>query len=295
MKCKFFEKKSRNNLNPLLRFNFDSKKMRKILIAPLVLLISCQGGNTPESDPDIVTPHVETPEAVTIPYKILNQISHDTSAYTQGLEIYNGKIYEGTGDFEQSSLRINNRKTGTVEFRHLLGKSDIFGEGITILDNKLYQLTWENHKVFVYDLKNLNSPEKTMDWPHEGWGLTNDGKSLIISDGSSTLYSVNPADMKVISTVSVRDHQGPVSMLNELEMVDGFLYANVYQSNQIIKIDPSSGQVIGRMSFNGLLSSQEIIPDRTDVLNGIAYDSTSKTFLITGKRWPKMFEIKLEK
>lgn len=269
--------------------------MRKILIVSAVFLFSCQGNDTPDSDPDIVTPHVETPEAVVIPYKIVNQTPHDTAAYTQGLEIYNGKVYEGTGDYEQSSIRINNRNSGKVEFKHLLGKSEVFGEGITILNNKLYQLTWENHQVFVYDVKNLNVPEKTMNWPYEGWGLTNDGKSLIISDGTSTLYTVNPNDMKVLSTISVRDHQGPVNMLNELEMAEGFIYANVYQTNQIIKIDPASGQVIGRMTFNNLLSAQEIVPDRTDVLNGIAYDSTSKSFLITGKRWPKMFEIKLEK
>jgi glutamine cyclotransferase len=268
--------------------------MRKSLIGSLIFLCACQGGDVPESDPDIVTPHIETPEAIAISYKIIKQLPHDTAAYTQGLEIFNGKLYEGTGDYEQTSLRINNRNSGNVEYRNILGKREIFGEGITILNNKLYQLTWENHQVFVYDLKNLAVPEKTLTWPYEGWGLTNDGKFLIISDGSSTLYTVNPSDMKVISTTSVRDHLGPVNMINELEMAEGFLYANVYQSNQIIKINPSSGLVVGKMTFNGLLSAHEIVPDRTDVLNGIAYDSISKTFLITGKRWPKMFEIKLD-
>jgi glutamine cyclotransferase len=268
--------------------------MRKLLILAVIFGAACNGNDAPESDPDIVTPHVEIPESANLSYKIINEFPHDTAAYTQGLEIFDGKLYEGTGDYEQTSLRVNNRKTGTTLFKKILGDAKIFGEGITIFNNKLYQLTWENHEVYVYDVSNLNKPEKTMRWPYEGWGLTHNEKSLIISDGSSTLYTVNPDDMKVLSTVSVRDHNGPVSMLNELEMANGFIYANVYQTNQIVKIDPNSGQVVGKMTIQGLLTSQEIIPDRTDVLNGIAYDTTSKTFLITGKRWPKMFELKLD-
>ena len=271
--------------------------MKYILaLAFLGSLAACN--NTKEDDNNVVDTtiqpkYVGLPPPVNITYTILAQHPHDTSAYTQGLQIFNGKLYEGTGDYETSSLRITDWKTGNVEKKHMMGTDKIFGEGINIFKNKIYQLTWENNIVYVYDVNNIDKPINTFNWPYQGWGITNNGKELIISDGSANLYFVNPSDFKVQNTVAVVTNEGPVDSLNELEYIDGFVYANVYQTNYIVKIDSESGHVVGKMTFANLLQSSEKIPGRTDVLNGIAYDSTTKTMLITGKRWPKLFDVKL--
>ena len=163
-----------------------------------------------------------------IPYTIIAEYPHDTSAYTQGLEFYNGKLYEGTGDFQTSSLRITDYKTGKVEKKHMMGTDSIFGEGITIFKNKLYQLTWESNIVYVYDVNNIDKPINTFKWPYDGWGLTHNATDLIISDGSHKLYFVNPDDFRLKSTISVTENGSPVYQLNELEYIDGFVFANIY-------------------------------------------------------------------
>ncbi len=252
------------------------------------------GGGVPEHDPDIETPHTEIPPPSTLNFRIMGQFPHDTGAYTQGLEFHKGRLWEGTGDFEQSSLRLTDPKTGQVLKKHQMGSADIFGEGITILNDTLYQLTWESHKVFVYRLPDIGKPVKTLDWPHDGWGITHDSSRLIISDGSATLYFVRPDDLRVLSTLSVRDNTGPVDRLNELEFVKGQIFANVYTTNRIVRIDPQSGQVTGQLMLNGLLGSSDIIAGRTDVLNGIAYEPDSNRLWITGKRWPRMFSLQLD-
>jgi glutamine cyclotransferase len=269
--------------------------MNKIIIAStLFLLASCTNNDTPETDPTLIPATIAAPTQLL--YNIVNTYPHDTSAYTQGLEIYNGKLYEGTGDFETSSLRITDIKTGKIEEIHKMGTDKIFGEGITIFKDKIYQLTWTNKIVYVYDVKNIDRPVATFKWPYEGWGITHHDNELIISDGSANLYFVNPDDFKVKSTKQVRDNNGPVQYLNELEYVNGFIYANVYQSNYIVKIDPGSGYVVGKLDLPNLLEEyapKEIVPGKTDVLNGIAFDSTTQKIYITGKRWPKLFEIVL--
>ena len=258
----------------------------------IILLISCNNNDGPTRDPSIEPAYVGLPAPKNISYTVLAQHPHDTSAYTQGLQVFNGKLYEGTGDFESSSLRITDWKTGTVEKKHLMGSDKIFGEGITIFKNKIYQLTWQSNIVYVYDLNNIDKPTNTFKWNSEGWGITNNGTDLIVSDGSSNLYFVNPDDFKVKSTIAVVDNNGAIDSINELEFIDGFVYANVYQTNDIIKIEPESGHVVGIMNFANLLEDNARVP-RTDVLNGIAYDSTTKIMLITGKRWPKLFEVKM--
>lgn len=266
--------------------------MRKYsVIIVLLVLLACNNNSEKTYDPDVVPP--KTPN---IAYTIVAQYPHDTSAYTQGLEFHNGKLYEGTGDFETSSLRITDYKTGKVEKKHMMGSDSIFGEGITIFNNKIYQLTWKSNIVYVYDITNIDKPIKTFKWPYEGWGLTNNGTDLIISDGSANLYFVNADDFKLKTTIRVTDNGDAVDQLNELEYVDGFVYANIYYKDVIIKIDPSSGHVAGKIELPSLDKKyfpNQIIPERTNVLNGIAYDSATNKFLITGKRWPKMFELKL--
>jgi len=266
--------------------------MRKYsAILGLIILAACNGTDDKKYvDPDAIP--AKTP---VISYTVIAQYPHDTSAYTQGLEFHNGKLYEGTGDYETSSLRITDYKTGKVERKHMMGKDSIFGEGITIFKNKIYQLTWESHVVYVYDVANIDKPIKTFNWPYEGWGLTNNGTDLIISDGTTKLFFVNPDDFRLKSTISITENGSPVQFLNELEYIDGFVFANIYQTDKIVKIDPASGFVVGKMDFTGMKEKffADKITPRTDVLNGIAYDSATKKFLITGKRWPKMFELKL--
>lgn len=266
-----------------------------IAIALSGCLAACNNTNSDAVtvDSTLIPKYVGLPAPATIQYTIIAQHPHDTSAYTQGLQVFNGKLYEGTGDFETSSLRITDWKTGTVEKKHMMGTNKIFGEGINIFNNKLYQLTWQSNIVYVYDVNNIDKPIRTFNWPNEGWGITNNGKELIVSDGSANLYFVNPDDFKIQNTIAVVSNEGPVDNLNELEYIDGFVYANVYQTNYIVKIDPESGHVVGKMTLENLLQPADYVPGRTDVLNGIAYDSTTKTMIITGKRWPKLFEVKL--
>ncbi len=258
--------------------------------AALVILAACNGGK----DEPVVDDSIKTKPIPIISYTIAAEYSHDTSAYTQGLEFYNSKLYESTGDFENSSLRVTDYKTGKVEKKHMMGTDKIFGEGITIFKNKLYQLTWESNIVYVYDVNNIDKPIKTFNWPYDGWGLTNNGTDLIISDGSAKLYFVNPDDFRLKSTIAVTENSSPVYQINELEYIDGFVFANLYQTDMIVKIDPVSGFVVGKMDFTGMKEKffADKITDRTDYFNGIAYDSTTKKFLVTGKRWPKMFELK---
>jgi glutamine cyclotransferase len=264
------------------------RKYSAILV--LIILAACNGNPDKTYDPTL-----ETPKTPVISYTVAAEYSHDTVAYTQGLEFHNGKLYEGTGDFKTSSLRVTDYKTGLVEKKHMMGTDSIFGEGITIFKDKIYQLTWQSHVVYVYDIANIDKPIKTFKWPYEGWGLTNNGTDLIISDGSSKLYFVNPDDFKLKSTIGVTENGSAVYYLNELEYVDGFIFANIYQKDEIIKIDPASGFVVAKMDLSGVI--QKFAPNYVpvpgdEVLNGIAYDSATKKFLITGKRWPKMFELK---
>lgn len=264
----------------------------------IVLLILLNACNNSSTTTDSSLPETkQTLTGITVPqnisFNIVGIYPHDSSAYTQGLEIYNGKLYESTGDFVNSSLRITDKKTGKVEQKHLMGSSNIFGEGITIFRDKIYQLTWKNHVVNVYDIHTIDKPLKTFAWPFEGWGITHNDTELIISDGSANLYFINPDDFKVKSTRQVTDNIGPVSSLNELEYIDGFVFANVYGSEFIVKIDPANGHVVGTINVPGIIKQygNGYTPNEEEVLNGIAWDSAAKKMYITGKHWPKMFEL----
>lgn len=260
--------------------------------AIFLLIIAASCGNKEEQDsydPEIAPP----PPAPAIAYRIVNQYPHDTGAYTQGLEWHKGKLLESTGDYENSSLRITDLKTGKVEKINNMGKPDLFGEGITAFGGKIYQLTWQNKLVFVYNENDITKSIKTFNWANEGWGITHNEKELIISDGSANLYFVDPESFRVNNTIVVTENGNSIGNLNELEYIDGSVYANIYLSNDIIRINPESGHVTGRMTLANMLATSEIIAGRTDVLNGIAWDSTGRRMLVTGKRWPRVFELQL--
>jgi glutamine cyclotransferase len=229
----------------------------------------------------------------TINYNIVNAYPHDTASYTQGLIWVDNSLIEGTGMEGQSKLMKVDLKTGKAQQTIPLDNA-VFGEGVTILNGKIYQLTWQNHKVYVYDAATFKKISE-FSWNHEGWGITNNGKELIISTGDSNLYFVDPETFQLKSQIGVTDNNGPLGSINELEYVDGMVFANIYQTDYIVKIDPASGRVVGRIDLTGLLdkSGKAYDPQTTDVLNGIAYDSTKKSFYITGKKWPAVFEVKL--
>jgi len=269
-----------------------------LAIAILIFLAACNGNNKPTEDSSLIPEwsNIKAPDAIT--YKVDTVYPHDHTSFTQGLQLVNGKLYEGTGDYNNSALKIVNLKTGIADQIHKIGKNaadSTFGEGVTVLNDTIYQLTWTEHIVYVYTTKDITKPIKTFKWNSEGWGITNDGTNLIISDGSSNIYFVNPQTFQVQRTQSVESNQGPQDSLNELEYINGFVYANIWQTNFIVKIDPANGHIVGKMDLSGFKDkffAGQNIPGRTDVLNGIAYDSVTKKFLVTGKRWPKMFELK---
>ena len=223
-------------------------------------------------------------------YRVIQAYPHDTKAYTQGLLFDDGFLYESTGSYGGSSLRKVNLLTGEpIQVVSL--PADMFGEGLALADDKLIQLTWQNQVAFVHqksDFKLLNRINYPM---REGWGLTYDGTHLLMTDGTATLYFLDKDYLTEVRRLEVCDNKGTVQQLNELEYINGELWANVYQTDDILRIDPKTGVVLGRINMAGLLNSSERFG--TDVLNGIAYDETTGKIYVTGKNWPKLFEIQV--
>ncbi len=223
-------------------------------------------------------------------YEIVNQYPHDSHAFTQGLVWDKGTVYEGTGRYGHSSLRRVDLVTGRVEQQRDYPKA-IFAEGITVFGNTIYQLSWKNKKVFQYD-KNDFSLLKTWPFPGQGWGITHNGKQLIVSDGSATLYFLDPETLAEQHRVTVRDRGRMITRLNELEYIRGAIYANIWYSNWIAIINPENGVVTGWLDLNPLAARFQ--SDKSvDVLNGIMYDPLADRLFVTGKLWPALFEIKM--
>ena len=228
-------------------------------------------------------------------YRVVNVYPHDRTAFTEGLVYVDGILFEGTGLDNQSNppgqsvLEKKDLATGQV-LQSIKLAPEFFGEGVTVMGNWVYQLTWQERTGFVYD-KDTLQPLSTFTISSDGWGLTHDGKRLIRSDGTSTLIFLDPATLQETGRVEVRDGQGdPVVNLNELEYVNGEVYANVWLTDTIVRIDPATGKVLGRIDLTGLLSPEDRA-QRVDVLNGIAYDAAEDRLFVTGKWWPKLFEI----
>ncbi|MGY0407317.1 MAG: glutaminyl-peptide cyclotransferase [Polaribacter sp.] len=231
-------------------------------------------------------------------YKVINQYPHDTKAYTEGLEYYNGFLYESTGKKGQSSIRKVEIKTGKIVQKIKLDKK-YFGEGITIFNNKIYWLTWQAKKGFVYNLETLKQErEFTFQNSKEGWGLTHSNTELIKSDGTNKIWFLDPKTLKEKRSIQVYTNKYALDNLNELELINGKIYANKYQKNALVIIDANSGAVLGVADLTGLKEemekTQKLVP-QDEVLNGIAYNKENNTFFVTGKNWGKLFEIKLIK
>jgi glutamine cyclotransferase len=225
-------------------------------------------------------------------YKIVNSYPHDPEAFTQGLVYEDGFIYEGTGLHGRSSLRKVELETGRILQNHNL-PDQYFGEGLTIHGDKITQLTWRSNVGFVYDKGNFTLIEK-FNYPTEGWGITHDDKNVIMSDGSDTLYFLDPITHKETNRVKVRYEGRPVTRLNELEYIHGEIFANIWFTDIIARISPKTGKVMGWIDLRGL--SDDFGPRRSNqVLNGIAYDDKGDRLFVTGKLWPKIYEIKLER
>jgi glutaminyl-peptide cyclotransferase len=274
--------------------------MKKYLPAlfSLLLLFSCDNNNN--NPPATATPDepAASAELPSIGYTILNALPHDKNSYTEGLLIHDGKIFESSGapqenDKTRSIVGIVDPATGKIDVKAELDRKIYFGEGITILNNKLYQLTWTNRKGFVYDLKTFRKVGEFNIPSKEGWGMTTDGTSLILSDGSSNLTYLDPNTFKTMRILGVTDNNGPAGNINELEYVNGTILANVYQTPYIIRIDPNTGKVLGRADFSNLVNELKIKDPDAEYMNGIAWDSAKNKILITGKLWPNIYEVRL--
>jgi glutaminyl-peptide cyclotransferase len=226
-------------------------------------------------------------------YEVVNSWSHDTKAFTQGLSFYQGSLYESTGHYGASTLRKVELRTGKVS-KKVDVSSQYFAEGMTIFHDKIYQLTWTGQKGFIYDLKSFRF-EGEFAYEGEGWGLTNDGEFLILSDGTNRIRFLDPVTYKTVRAINVLDNGVPLLDLNELEYVKGEIYANIWKSERIVRIDPHTGKILGWLDLTGLLPHDERGSPSEDVLNGIAYDEKDDRLFVTGKRWPKLFEIRLKK
>ncbi len=223
-------------------------------------------------------------------YEVVRSWPHDPTAFTQGLVCHEGDFLESTGLNGESTLRDVDRKTGRV-LKKISVPARYFAEGLAVIGGKAYQLTWQNHTGFVYDVATFQQ-EGEFSYEGEGWGLTTDGHLLVLSDGTNQLRFIDPATFKVVRTIAVTAAGRPVNRLNELEWVEGEIFANVWQTDEVMRIDPATGLVRGIIDFSGLLSPLDRTP-QTDVLNGIAYDPEHHQLFVTGKRWPMIFEVRL--
>ena len=233
-------------------------------------------------------------------YEVVNTFKHDSSAFTEGLFFQNGFLYESAGREGQSDLRKVELKSGEIKQRRKMD-SKYFGEGTTALNGKVYQLTWQSGKCFVYDF-NTFEPLSVLSYNGEGWGLTNDGTNLIMSDGSHQIKFIDPENFRVVRTVNVFNEGKPQIHLNELEYIKGELWANIWHSddpnilgkeNYIVRLDPNDGKILGWIDLKGI-SQDDVDRDEENTLNGIAYDAAADRIFVTGKQWRKLFEIKLK-
>ncbi|MGB7069710.1 MAG: glutaminyl-peptide cyclotransferase [Pyrinomonadaceae bacterium] len=277
--------------------------MRSIVFSAFMLVTACCGGASDTSQVSVNKAASNRP-ADSLPvasYEILNKFPHDSGAFTQGLAFHNGFLLESAGQYEDSSLRKVELKTGKVVMKHDVPE-EFFAEGMTVLNDKVYQITWREHKAFVYDVSDFKLLREYQ-YPGDGWGLTNDGSHLIMSDGTHVIRFVDPETFQTVRTIVVKRENGlPLMSINELEYVKGEIWANIWHSespqtlgrpNHIARIDPASGKLLGWIDLAGI-SPEDVERDSENTLNGIAYDAAGDRIFVTGKQWRNLYEIKLK-
>jgi glutaminyl-peptide cyclotransferase len=265
-------------------------KLRSILSAVILSTLVFACGETKKEEANTAPK-----DSTILSYSVLSVLPHDIEAFTEGLVIHNNKVLESTGQNGTSWVGEVNPGSGQHDKKITLAP-EFFGEGITVLNNKLYYLTYREKIGFVYD---ATTYKKLREFEYdskikEGWGLTNDGKNLILSDGTDKIHFLDTANLKVIRSITVKDGNMRIPQVNELEYVDGFIWANVWQTNWIVKVDPATGRVAGKLDLAEIGNEIRATAPGADVMNGIAYDKNSRAFLITGKHWPKSYLIRIQ-
>jgi glutamine cyclotransferase len=256
-----------------------------VSLAFVILLISCNSGTEDGNGTETSAKPVPA-----LGYSILSVHPHDTSYFTEGLEFYKGTLLESTGNYGKSYLVQKEFPSGKV-LKQVKLEDKFFGEGLTVQNDTLYQLTYKEKLVNVYTASDFKKIKELPLATAEGWGLTNDGKQIIASDGSSNLYFFEPKTFRLLRTQFVTESGAPAVNINELEYINGFVYANQWQYNYILKIDPSSGEVVGKMDLTDIVNKVKAKEPRAEVLNGIAYNPATKKVYVTGKYWPELYEI----
>ncbi len=273
--------------------------MAKILL-PLFLILSlasCKDSNNSSETSGSIDEPATSNAPAEISYTVLNETPHDINSYTEGLMVYDGKLYESSGSPEEnpntrSIFGIVDPTTGKISVKAELDKKIYFGEGITSLNGKIYQLTWTNKTGFIYDAKTFKKLGQFSFPSKEGWGMTTDGVDLIMSDGTSSLTWLDPNTFNTVRQVTVTDNNGAVGNINELEYIKGSIYANVYETDYIFRIDPATGKVTGKADFSKLNKEVKTKYPGAEFMNGIAYDSAKNKVYITGKLWPSIYEVR---
>lgn len=270
--------------------------MIKKIFAVFIVTMSVACNNATEGK-SVVNSTTGDDSPAIINYSVVNAFAHDTTSFTEGFLVHDGLLYESTGhtpDFpsSRSLFGIVDLKTGKIQTKVEIDKNKYFGEGIVFLNGKVYQLTYKTKIGFVYDAKTFKKVGEFTFPSEEGWGMTTNGISLIMSDGTSNISYLDPNNFKLIKVLGVTDNNGPVASINELELINGYLYANKYQTNYILKIDTASGKVVGKLDFTTLDSEAKNKYPEAAEMNGIAYDSAAKKIYVTGKLWPNIYEVK---
>lgn len=261
-----------------------------------MILISCQP-DKPEQNTTVPVVEDKTPEIPQIKFTVVNQYPHDITSFTEGFLFHDGKLFESTGATEnlpqtRSLFGTVDLKTGKIDVKAELDRNIYFGEGIVILNGKVFQVTYKNQMGFIYDAKTFKNIGKFNYTNREGWGLTTDGKSIIMSDGTSYITYLDPTSFAVTKVLDVAENNYVLININELEYIKGFIYANIWMTNTIVKIDPNTGDVVGKMDLSSLAEEIKAKNPGAAEMNGIAYDSISDKILVTGKLWPTIYEIK---
>jgi glutamine cyclotransferase len=274
--------------------------MNRVIPFLLILSLLASCNNSARNDAPATAEGASVPDNTPplISYTVMKALPHDTTSFTEGLLFHDGQLYESTGtepdmpDSRRSLFGTVDLTTGKITPKVEIDRKKFFGEGIVFLDGKVYQLTYTTKVGFVYDAKTFKKLGEFTIPAKEGWGMTTDGARLLMSDGTSNITYLDPATFRLVRVLGVTDNNGPVSNINELELIKGYLYANQWQTNYILKIDTASGKVVGKINLDALAGDIKNKYPGADVLNGIAYDSTSGKVYVTGKLWPNIFEIK---